>query len=164
MENPRFKFRVWNNKHNRYIVDSHYPIGSDHSIVIKQDGRAYNLGLGDYEDYSNMHSWAVMEEFTDCILEQCTGLKDKNGNLIYEGDIVRHSYSGKGVVSFGKYTGCFAAGWENIYVDLFGWYLDDYYEPDDCGRLRVNLDNTHDSITEEDASDFEIIGNVHEQA
>ena len=86
--NDRFKFRVWSNKNNRYIVDSHYPIGSDHSIVIRQDGKAYNLGLGDYEDYSNMHSWAVMEEFTDCILEQCTGLKDKNGNLIYEGDLL----------------------------------------------------------------------------
>lgn len=84
----RFKFRVWNNKHNRYIVDSHYPIGSDHIIVIQQDGKAYNLGLGDYEDYSNMHSWAVKEEFTDCIIEQCTGLKDKNGNLIYEGDLL----------------------------------------------------------------------------
>ena len=110
--NDRFKFRVWNNKHNRYIVDSHYPIGSDHIIVIKQDGKAYNLGLGDYEDYSNMHSWAVMEEFTDCILEQCTGLKDKNGNLIYEND--QFYDSNKRLCTVSWHNGAFHNGFGNL--------------------------------------------------
>lgn len=139
--NSRFKFRVWNNKHNRYIVDSHYPIGSDHIIVIKQDGKAYNLGLGDYEDYSNMRSWAVMEEFTDCILEQCTGLKDKNGNLIYEGDIVYDSV----------YENNFVVSWDN---DRTGYILSE--------NNTNHIDYLSKILIERHK--LKIIGNIHKQA
>ena len=142
--NPRLKFRVWNNKHNRYIVDSHYPIGSDHIIVVKQDGKVYNLGLGDYEDYSNMHSWAVMEEFADCILEQCTGLKDKNGNLIYENDVLlcerkivdgatgtEISYKTSGVVHRDKNGMYFINGKD--------WYGSDITFYNECAEISGNI-------------------------
>lgn len=153
MNKDRFKFRVWSVAEKTY--DHKFPFNSLGIFYIAETGRLFS-------DFGNSVAPEIHED--RFVVEQCTGLKDKNGNLIYEGDILKHSCSGKGVVRFGKYTGCFAVGWENTYIDLFGWYLDDYYEPDNCGRLRINLDDTHSPITEEDASDFEIIGNIHEQA
>ena len=79
--------------------------------------------------------------------EQCTGLRDINGNLIYEGDIVRFVkqrgyYTQKGAIytiEFGVFRFC-GFGWRN------------------CPEHDVEF-----ALTESAAKKCEIIGNIHEQ-
>ena len=62
------KFRVWDKNKNKYAIDG-------------EEGSLTNLLRRD--------DWNMMDP-NDYIFEQFTGLKDMNGNKIYEGDILEN--------------------------------------------------------------------------
>ena len=112
MSNDRFKFRVWRSTVNNYDPDR---------FKLTQDGRL-NIGglvVVDPENYT---------------IEQCTGLTDKNGKLIYEGDVIQEN-------GINRYIHWHNGGW--------------------CYSVRYDS-KCHWHLSKEDVENAEIIGNIHD--
>ena len=122
MENLRFKFRVWDSLDRKYL--------DAHTVWLSSDGYAHEADC----ELSTI----------DYTIEQCTGLKDKNGKLIYEGDVVRVE-DDYGVCNSDKHidTGIGAVEWECEIWNIAGDVNNGLYEID-CTRY------------------IEVIGNIHE--
>lgn len=123
MKKDRFKFRAWNKETNTMHYDAEYTYDC-------MDGKPiiYKSSFGDVLDDENY------------IVEQCTGLKDKNGKLVFEGDIIGGL--------FGSYV-----KWCD-HCKSFELFFDN-----ECASC--NCDIYWYEIVEDDGK-YEVIGNVHQ--
>lgn len=81
--NTRLKFRVWYKDENRYRPQNE----EGGLFVLSGDGRLwyhYNDPSISSPEYGNIQPCYK----SDFVIEQCTGLSDMNGRLVYEGDII----------------------------------------------------------------------------
>lgn len=128
MNKDRFKFRVFCKSRGDYVEKML-------DLTIYYDGR-----LVEYD--------GLEQNMDNHIIEQCTGLKDKNGNLIYEGDIIRFCLNTRGyVLAYER-----AVIWDNESASFMIVSNLDQVKP----RTKRQMPNikTHN---------IEIIGNIHEQ-
>lgn len=133
--NDRFKFRVWDKQDGCYA----YSNNSDVDVLyIDTDGElTYGVYNNDYEDMDYIPE-------SEAIVEQCTGLKDKNGELIYENDLIKcpNGLYRIAVDDFGLWTAIYE---NNPLKDVVEW-------SDIVKNYAFNQENV----------EIEVIGNIHE--
>lgn len=121
------KFRVWNRQSKKYITGNRVRVDGDGLLYIDR----ITVKNCFRPPHTRKNPWFIVEQYT--------GLKDKNGTEIYEGDVVETpEYPGK--IVYNKKYACFEL-WRPRSSDCF-----------------IALTHQQDI----DMGDLEVIGNIHE--
>lgn len=137
----RFAFKFWHKKTNQI-----YPV---HVMGFESERIWFEFSGSEWDEDQTVSGWSDKDD-----LMQWTGLTDKNGVKIFEGDVVEVFTDGsgrKGYVVFEDGTFCLAS-------------LTQYKDRPYTEMVRMWSDGTHDwySLEQIEQDNFEVIGNIYE--
>ena len=165
--NDRFKFRFYDK--NKKIVTKGIEEENDKKIMINENSDYSTLkttygqdewwwcveaGMPTVLEYFEQQSWDGDKDF---VIMQCTGLKDKNGKLIYEGDIINDKSNHIRVVV-----------WEQDCFKYPALKTSRYFHRPISNKLEERKIDLRAKLTFQDAvgkcdkKHFEVIGNIYE--
>ena len=121
-------------KFRAYVSDQNYM--GDVSYINFVD-KELSFGVSEHQD-------ELLFDFKDCILMQSTGLTDKNGTLVFEGDIVR--------ITFGD---------QRTKHDVFTHIATVERVNLDWVAVRANTPHRHSRLNAYHNASFEVLGSVH---
>lgn len=146
--NDRFKFRVWDKRSNQMHYNDFIVTVTGFISAIKNCSNDYMTMYFKQND---------LETDKNCVLMQCTGLKDKNGKLIFEGDIINDKSNHIRVVA-----------WEQDSFKYPALKTSRYFHSPISNKLeerKVDLRKKltfQDNVYKCDKKHFEVIGNIYE--